>query len=30
VGNDERVLDVIAENEENLLKEGFNKIIGLL
>jgi hypothetical protein len=29
VGNDERVLDVIAENEEKLLKEGFNKIIGL-
>jgi hypothetical protein len=29
VGNDERVLDVIAENEEKLMKEGFNKIIGL-
>lgn len=29
VGNDERVLDAIAENENKLLKQGFHKIIGL-
>jgi len=29
VGNDERVLDVIEENEEALFNNGFSKIIGL-
>jgi uncharacterized protein YegL len=29
VGNDEKVLDAIEENESQLLKQGFNKIIGL-
>ena len=29
VGNDERVLDAILENENRLFKQGFHKIIGL-
>ena len=29
MGNDERVLDVIEENEEALFNNGFSKIIGL-